>query len=411
MTRLTEYARLLRVFGAWGLLFAFWGLWIAIFLHFMLPRFGYLLGALPIGNDQPCGRPECDFSVFWLAGFLAHAHDYLALYSGTDFISAATQALPPNSYLETFFYPPPILLPAALIAHFPFETAFFVWTALGIAIAVAALRWARISWLVIALTLLSPAALWNTMLGQLGVVGGALLAAGLLRAQDRPFTAGGLLGLLACKRQTGILIPAALLGLRRWRGMAGFAGVCMLLVLLTLVLFGWPVWQSYLAHGRQGGASLLTASFAPRTAQASGVSIFWMMRSLHAGVGLAGAVQMAVTALVMGFTVWLWARGRMPMLDKAALTTLLSLLATPYGYTDDMVAASALVAALAERRGWRIGLREVAFWLWPVFCPTVSVLTGILVTPLVVVLAAWHVWGGAALRARATVLPPRPTGA
>ncbi len=86
-------------------------------------------------------------------------------------------------------------------------------------------------------------------------------------------------------------------------------------------------------------------------------------------------------------------------------------MATPYGYTDDMVAASALLAALAERRGWRIGLREVAFWLWPVFCPTVSALTGVLFTPLVVAMAALTVWQPTALRARGAVLPPRPTGA
>ena len=99
------------------------------------------------------------------------------------------------------------------------------------------------------------------------------------------------------------------------------------------------------------------------------------------------------------------------MLDKAALTALLSRLATPYGYTDNMAASSVMLAALAERCGWRIGLREVVFWSWPALCPTVSVASGVLFTPLAVVLAAVGVWQGAALRARAAVLPPRPTGA
>ncbi len=410
MTRLSEYARLARGFGAYGLLFTFWGLWIVVFLHFMLPRLGYLTGLGLIGNDQPCGRPECDFSDFWRAGFTARL-PLGALHRLIPPLQPGALFPLPGGYAEGFPYPPPILLPASLISHLPFELAFFAWTVIGIAIAAAALRWAKLSWLVIALALLSPAALWNTMLGQLGVAGGGILVAGLLRTADRPLAAGGLLGLLACKPQTGILVPAALLGLRSWRGVVGFAGVCTLLVLLTLALFGWPVWQDYLGHGRAGGATLLTATFAPRTAQASGVSIFWMMRSLHASVGLAGDVQLAVTGLVMAGTIWLWAKGKMELLDKAALTALLSLLATPYGYTDDMVAASALLAALAERRGWRVGLREVAFWLWPVFCPTVSVLTGVLFTPLVVALAVSRVWGDAALRARAAVLPPRPTGA
>ncbi|WP_297442586.1 hypothetical protein [Acidocella sp.] len=90
---------------------------------------------------------------------------------------------------------------------------------------------------------------------------------------------------------------------------------------------------------------------------------------------------------------------------------LLSLLATPYGDTYDMVAGSAMLALLAERRGWRIGLIDVAFWLWPVFCPTVSLLTGVLFTPLVVALAAWRVWREAALRQAGAVLPATATGA
>ncbi|HUM08127.1 MAG TPA: hypothetical protein VLT37_04535 [Acidocella sp.] len=121
---------------------------------------------------------------------------------------------------------------------------------------------------------------------------------------------------------------------------------------------------------------------------------------------LASAVQLAVAALVMGGIAGLWGRAAMPVLDKTALTALLSLLATPYGYSDDMVASLIMLAALAERRQWRFGLREVLLWLWPGLCPTVLVASGVLSTPLAV-----GVWQGAALRARAAVLPPRPTGA
>lgn len=410
MRRLREYARLAGKMGTWGLLLVFWGLWFGVFVHFMLPRLRYLAGPGLIENDAPCGRPECDFSDFWRAGFTARMpleklqHLSLPMQPGALFPL-------PGGYHEGFPYPPPILLPAALISHLPFEFAFFVWTAVWIALAVAALRWARLSWSVIVLALVSPAVLLNTMSGQLGTAGGALLVAGLLRAPERPLGAGCLLGLLVCKPQTGILVPAALLGMRSWRGMTGFAAVCTILVLLTFAVFGFPVWQEYLGHGRQGGISLLTAAFSPHTAEGIGVSIFWMLRSLGSGVQLASAVQLAVAVLVMGGIAWLWARVTMPVLDKAALSALLSLLATPYGYTYDMVASSIMLAALAERRGWRIGLREVAFWLWPAFCPTVSVASGVLFTPVVVALAAAGVWQGAALRARAAVLPPRPTGA
>ncbi|HUM07272.1 MAG TPA: glycosyltransferase family 87 protein [Acidocella sp.] len=408
--RLQEYAGVAGKMGAWGLLVSFWGLWFGVFVHFMLPRLHYLAGPGLIDNDQPCGKPECDFSDFWRAGFTARMpveklqHLSLPLQPGALFPL-------PGGYHEGFPYPPPILLPAAAVSHLPFELGFFTWTLAWLALAMAALRWARLSWPVIVLALLSPAALWNTMLGQMGVAGGALLVAGLLRASERPLSAGCLLGLLVCKPQTGILVPAALLGMRSWRGIAGFATVCAVLILLTFALFGRSVWQEYLGHGRQGGVSLLTAAFSPHTFEGSGVSVFWMLRSLGSGVQLASAIQLAAAALVMGGIAWIWARATMPLLNKAALTVLLSLLATPYGYTDDMVASSIMLAALAERRQWRFGLREAVFWLWPAFCPTVSVASGVLFTPLVVALAALTVWQPTALRARAAVLPPRPTGA
>jgi len=39
-----------------------------VFVHFMLPRFRYITNLGLIGTDAPCGKPECDFLVFWRAG-------------------------------------------------------------------------------------------------------------------------------------------------------------------------------------------------------------------------------------------------------------------------------------------------------------------------------------------------------
>src|SRR5208283_783996 len=192
MRRLREYARLAGKMGTWGLLLVFWGLWFGVFVHFMLPRLRYLAGPGLIENDAPCGRPECDFSDFWRAGFTARMPLEKLQHLSLPMQPRALFPLP-GGYHEGFPYPPPILLPAALISHLPFEFAFFVWTAVWIALAVAALRWARLSWSVIVLALVSPAVLLNTMSGQLGTAGGALLVAGLLRAPERPLGAGCLL--------------------------------------------------------------------------------------------------------------------------------------------------------------------------------------------------------------------------
>jgi hypothetical protein len=97
-------------------------------------------------------------------------------------------------------------------------------------------------------------------------------------------------------------------------------------------------------------------------------------------------------------------------LDAVALTVFLSLLATPYGYVDDMVAYSIMLLALAERRGWKIAILDVLFIMWPALCSIVSQQTGVLLTPLIVLLAAARTWWRAGLPVphlpvRAGVLP------
>lgn len=382
--RLYEYGKLAWRMAAWGVLVTLWGLWFMVFLGKMLPRLGYLTGARLIGNDPPCIKPECDFSDFWRAGLTARLSDgnfpHLLLQPGVQ--------LPlPGGYHEGFPYPPLILLPVGLISHLPFEPAFFVWTAVWIIAAAWVLRWVGLSWAVIAAALLSPAALWNSELGQLGVIGGAVLAGGLLLTQKRPLTGGALLGLLSCKPQIGLLVPAMFVGGRFWRGLLGFTLSGAALALAVLLNFGWPVWRGYLHAGAHGGVALLTAPFMPTLADGTGISLFLMARSMGGGVETAYAVQGVALALAFVTTVWIWRRPGLAQQERVALTIFLTLLATPYGYTDDMVAWSIALAVLAERRGWRIGMLDVLFWLWPAFCQPVSIATGILFTPVVVALA------------------------
>ncbi len=75
-----------------------------------------------------------------------------------------------------------------------------------------------------------------------------------------------------------------------------------------------------------------------------------------------------------------------------ALTVCLSLLATPYGFTYDMVAYSLALTMLAEARGWRIDPLDALAWLWPALCPVVVMRTGLLLTPLVVTMVSGRIW-------------------
>ena len=403
MQRLLDNMRLFWRMASYAALGFFWVIVLQVFAIKMLPRLGYLAGR-PIGNDPPCVKPECDFSDFWRAGLSVRLSPGALAHLPPLNLLPGVQMPLPGGYHEGFPYPPPMSLWTVAISHLPFEPGFFVWVGVWLVLAAAVLRWAGLSWPVVAAGLLSPAALWNIELGQMGVIGGALLVAGLLRAASSPLCAGGLLGLLACKPQIGIMVPAMLLGGRSWRGILGFAFAVLGLCLLTLALFGWPLWHDYLNGGRHGASSLLTAPFVPSLDKSTGVSVFWMMRSLQLGVAQAALVQAISSAAAMLAVCFIWRRQDLPGLDAVTLTVLLSLLATPYGYVDDMVAWSIVLVALAERRGWRIGMLDVLFWIWPMACQIVSEQTGILFTPLVVLLAlAREVREGGLLQRRKAV--------
>ena len=69
---------------------------IFAFYRHMAPRFSYLTAGRAIADDPPCGRPECDFSVFWPAGRLAREHAYTALYTPQIFTKMASAMLRRN---------------------------------------------------------------------------------------------------------------------------------------------------------------------------------------------------------------------------------------------------------------------------------------------------------------------------
>ncbi|GLR67402.1 hypothetical protein GCM10010909_20830 [Acidocella aquatica] len=390
--RLRAYLVLSWRMGAYGLLVAFWMVLLQAAGTHMAPRLSYLTAHRPIANDAPCGRPECDFSVFWPAGRLAREHAYATLYTPQPFSRAAATMLLPGSQIETFFYPPPMLLPVALISYLPFEWGFFVWTFGMLLLAAAVLRRARLPWGVILAGLLSPAALLDIQLGQVNILGYALFLAGLLLSSERRGAAGGLLGFLACKPQIGLLAPVVLLAQRNGRALGGFLLVVGLLVAMVVAIFGLDAISAYLTIGRAEDARVLDLPFHPLSNEGWGLSVFWMLRSLHAGVPLAGAVQAGVSLCAAGVCYWLWRQANILHAVKVEMTVFLALLATPFGYTGEMVAYSLVLAAAAQSRGWRIDLLDALFWLWPGICLFVSVQTGVLLTPLVVLLTLVRSW-------------------
>ncbi|MDE2318947.1 MAG: DUF2029 domain-containing protein, partial [Rhodospirillales bacterium] len=387
LTRLQDYLQTAYRLFCMGILL--W-LWCAVLIQFfgvMIPRLDHLgINGIAI-DDRPCGSPQCDFSGFWAAGLLARSHQFSELFDPRAFLQFLYHVFSPEAEMIRWYYPPTTLLPIAAISYLPFETAFWVWSFCLVAAAAWLLRRARLPYLVIIVVLLSPAALWNFELGQLGTVMGACLIYGLFRLAQKRWTGGVALGLLIFKPQYAILAPIAMLASRNWRCMLACALLAGLILMLTTSLFGLQVWRIYLTEGLRVSRYMLQIPPNGHNSEKFGVSVFWMVRSFGGNLYVSYLLQ-AISSLLSILGTWLTWRSRSFNAEmRVAVTVMLTLMVTPYGYTDDMVAWSAVLALSAYRRQWQLGILDILFWIWPMLCPIVSERTGLLLTPVVVLLS------------------------
>ncbi len=334
-----------------------------------------------------------DFVAFWAAGRLAaggHAADAYA----TDKIFAVEQLdTPADSLRLPWTYPPPMFLMTGAAQALPFFPAFFAW---GIGLALAALlclRRAGLPWPVILAGMLSPAALLNFNLGQMGLFTGGIFLAAVLLVEHRPVGAGMLFAILVIKPQSGLLAPVLLAARGYWRTLGVFAAGVAMVCAVTAVLFGWPAWQAFLRRGLPLAHFVMTEPFprqwGPGTASYEfyGTSVMWMWRSFGGALWVSVLVQAVVSATALLVCWRAWQRPAENIVALAALTSCLALLVTPYGYLYDLCGCSAALAALAWQEK-RLLLRDVLLWTWPVTGLIISQHLDVELAPVVLALAA-----------------------
>jgi hypothetical protein len=326
-----------------------------------------------------------DFRMFATAGTLARRGE-----PGRDYSTNPARAI--NSRFgqapSTWIYPPPAFLITPLATIGGLRTGFVIWTLSLLALAILILRWARVAWVPIALGLVSPAAIWSLNLGQFAFLTGALFFASLLMIDHAPLRTGALIGALIIKPQTALISPFVLLVGRRFTSFAAASAMTIALAAITTLIFGWPIWREFLAAGTATQRAILFAPF-PQYGEIWGVSIFWMLRSflLPVPISLAGQAVGAVGAILWGAK--LWRDQRIDPLNRAAITVCLTLLITPYAYTDDLCGYSLALAALIWRAR-RLTFADVTLLMWPALCPYVSLLAHAEITPIFTVWAAIH---------------------
>ena len=189
----------------------------------------------------------------------------------------------------------------------------------------------------------------NIIFGQNGFLSGTLLGGGLLLMERSPLAAGCLFGLLSYKPHMVILIIPALIFGRYWKVLTVTLATALLLILLSIMAFGYQIWPEYFKvmafplHELETGSaswSIMPTFFAAVLSAGFGVKSAFLVQ---------GAVMLAVAAGVA----WVWSQ-KTSLPKRGAVLVLGTLLFTPYAFVYDLAILALPLAWLWEdgrRRG------------------------------------------------------------
>ncbi len=344
----------------------------------------------PQRAPQPLPMPyEGDFANLWLAGRLARVNDIAVLYQPQQIARYHDKFFHHPVATPPWLYPPLTFLPGFLFSFLPLRIAFWCWNIGTLVTAAILLRLARLTWISIGLGVLGPASMASIMLGQYGTLVGAATVAALLLSRKEPLLSASALALTAFKPQTALVVPVAFVLQSQWKALAYAIGIGLIIFALDIILFGIHPWWLYLTKGLAESRAVLDYKW-PQSNEMSGTSFFWMFRSFGSSVLTSDAAQFtASTIVIVAMSYLIWRCGSASLttdsaIPYAAVVCSASLLVSPYGYSMDMVSCSICCAMLmAQRRKLTINDPMLWIWLWPGVAPIMSHVTGVLLTPLV----------------------------
>lgn len=281
--------------------------------------------------------PGADFSCFW-AGAKAALGEPARIY---DFGRiSALQGWPLGAgRLRPYVYPPTALfvfIPFALPSYW---TGYVLWVLLTGGLFLWAARRIGAPW---PLVLLAPPVLLVAQCGQVTLLMGALVLAGLSLSR-RPVLAGVLLGLAAAiKPQFMILVPLALLAEGRWRSLVA-AGLTGLGLCLAATLAWSPqIWLDWLEALPRFNALI----FHDRGLTEDAITPFAAL----VATGHQGAWAFLLAPLAAGL-VWFGFRRTQDLADRSLILFGATVLVTPYAMNYELALFAPGIAAYLRRLG------------------------------------------------------------
>ncbi len=332
------------------------------------------------------GLPQNDFSMFWYSGILLIIHaagQYGWRLTPSPWMLNTFQipfTTPTPQFHLSWMYPPPMGLLSVLYAALPLGISYWVFRVIFLAAAAALYRRAHLAWPAIIIGLAGPAELHDMFGGQNGALTGALAVSSLLLIDKSPRTAGIFAGLLSIKPQIGLMLPLILFRKHRLAAVAAAIACAICLALLTLPLEGINSWTWFFLNAWRAPAHFVAR---PLTTQfpSSGITVFFMARTLHATTRIAWTCQAACSLTAAGLIYRLWRHPAPDNLARTAITLCLWILLTPYGYMYDLAGFSVVMAAMFINAPDRQKPLYATLWLAAGYTGTLANLTGIIWMP------------------------------
>ncbi|HEV7634500.1 MAG TPA: glycosyltransferase family 87 protein [Bradyrhizobium sp.] len=335
----------------------------ALFALTMLTYFCTTDWTSPFPRDRATLVLGRDFLNLWMYGRAVLDLDPARFYDLATYNAELAKLLGPGYPGQNWPNPPTALVvmaPFGLLAYFP---ALIAWFAIGILAFYLAGRRAVSDARILAVLLLSPAALLCVISGQSSFLTTAALLAIFASLDKRPVVAGVLIGLLTVKPQLGVLFPFALIASGRWRVFWWAAVTALALVAMSVALGGQESWHDYIVKALPLQREVLRD--AAGTAVPFQPTVFMNLRGLvgnRAGeaIQLAFAIA-AVAAVAVAFRYVKGSHARLlPALFFACTVS-----ASPYmGAYDLLPLTSAAIVLLAEGKLDPTGRRlaQLVFW-------------------------------------------------
>jgi Glycosyltransferase family 87 len=335
----------------------------ALFSLTLLTYFCTTAWTWPYPRDKATLVLGRDFLNLWMYGRALFDADPARFYDVATYNDALAGLLGPGYPGQNWPNPPTALVVMALFGWLGYFPALIAWFAIGYLAFYLAGRREVSDLRILAVALVSPAALLCVISGQSSFLTSAALLAIFASLDKRPLVAGVLIGLLTVKPQLGLLFPFALIASGRWRVFLSAAATALALIAASIALGGEASWHDYIVKALPLQREVLADSAG--TAMPFHPTIFMNLRGLL-GNQVSEAIQLAFTFAATATVVvaFRYRRDADPRLLRA-LFLACTVCASPYmGAYDLLPLTFAAVALLAAGQFDATGRRlaQLVFW-------------------------------------------------